>query len=79
LLVLSFICARERERRDLANALFAKAEDGELVAILPAIGPADASIAALATANRYDAIATFDQKLRKRLKDLGVPRTGNDQ
>ena len=36
-------------------------------------GLADASIAALATANRYDAIATFDRKLSKRAKDLGVP------
>jgi predicted nucleic acid-binding protein len=37
---------------------------------LPGLG--DASIAAVATANRYDAIATFDQKLTKRAKDLGV-------
>jgi predicted nucleic acid-binding protein len=38
----------------------------------PLPGLADASIAALATTNRYDAIATFDQKLSKRAKDLGV-------
>ena len=38
----------------------------------PLPGLADASIAALATTNRYDAIATFDQKLSKRSKDLGV-------
>ena len=38
----------------------------------PLPGLADASIAALARANRYDAIATFDQKLSKRAKDLGV-------
>jgi predicted nucleic acid-binding protein len=38
----------------------------------PLPGLADASIAGLATASRYDAIATFDQKLTKRLKDLGV-------
>ena len=35
-------------------------------------GLADASIAALAMTNRYDAIATFDQKLAKRSKPLGV-------
>jgi len=34
---------------------------------------ADAAIAAVAASNRYDAIATFDQKLSKRAKDLGVP------
>jgi len=33
---------------------------------------ADASIAAVATTNRYDAIATFDQKLERRAKGLGV-------
>lgn len=33
---------------------------------------ADASIVAVAASNRYDAIATFDQKLGKRAKDLGV-------
>ena len=38
----------------------------------PLPGLADASIAALATTNRYDAIATFDQKLGRRAKDLGV-------
>ena len=35
-------------------------------------GLADASIVALATANRYDAMATFDQKLAKRARALGV-------
>ncbi|HEV7767839.1 MAG TPA: PIN domain-containing protein [Thermoanaerobaculia bacterium] len=39
----------------------------------PLPGLADASIAALALANCYDAIATFDQKLSKRAKDVGVP------
>jgi predicted nucleic acid-binding protein len=34
---------------------------------------ADAAILAVATTNRYDAIATFDQKLRNRSKELGVP------
>lgn len=34
---------------------------------------ADASIVAVAASSRYDAIATFDQKLAKRSKDLGVP------
>lgn len=38
----------------------------------PLPGLADASIAALATANRYDALATFDQKLGRRSKELGV-------
>jgi predicted nucleic acid-binding protein len=38
----------------------------------PLSGLADASIAALAMTNRYDAIATFDQKLGKRAKDFGV-------
>jgi predicted nucleic acid-binding protein len=33
---------------------------------------ADAAIAAVAVANRYDAVATFDRKLAKRVKDLGV-------
>jgi predicted nucleic acid-binding protein len=34
---------------------------------------ADAAIAAVTLTNRYDAVATFDQKLAKRLKDFGVP------
>lgn len=34
---------------------------------------ADAAIAAVAASNRYDALATFDRKLAKRAKDLGVP------
>jgi predicted nucleic acid-binding protein len=33
---------------------------------------ADAAIVALAGSKRYDAIATFDQKLSKRAKNLGV-------
>jgi predicted nucleic acid-binding protein len=33
---------------------------------------ADAAIVAVAENKRYDAIATFDQKLGKRAKDLGV-------
>ena len=33
---------------------------------------ADASIVAVAASNRYDPIATFDQKLSRRSKDLGV-------
>ena len=33
---------------------------------------ADASIVAVAASSRYDAIATFDQKLAKRAKDLGI-------
>ena len=38
----------------------------------PIPGLADAAIVAVATANRYDAVATFDQKLAKRLKDFGL-------
>ena len=33
---------------------------------------ADAAIVAVAGSNRYDAIATFDRKLAKRAKDIGV-------
>ena len=33
---------------------------------------ADASIVAVAASSRYAAIATFDRKLAKRSKDLGV-------
>jgi predicted nucleic acid-binding protein len=33
---------------------------------------ADAAIVALASSHRYDAIATFDQKLAKRFKGLGL-------
>ena len=33
---------------------------------------ADAAIVAVAVSNRYDAVATFDQKLAKRLDDFGV-------
>ncbi len=33
---------------------------------------ADAAMAAVAVANRYDAVATFDRKLAKRVQDLGV-------
>lgn len=32
----------------------------------------DAAIVAVATTHRYDAIATFDRKLARRAKDLGV-------
>ena len=38
----------------------------------PFSGLADASIVAVAATHRYDAIATFDQKLSKRAKDVGV-------
>jgi hypothetical protein len=33
---------------------------------------ADASSVAVAIANHYDAIATFDQKMRKRMLSIGV-------
>ena len=35
-------------------------------------GMADAVTVAVAIANRYDAVATFDQKMRKRMESLGV-------
>jgi len=35
-------------------------------------GMADAATVAVAIANRYDAIATFDQKMLKRMQGLGV-------
>jgi predicted nucleic acid-binding protein len=35
-------------------------------------GLADASSVAVAIANRYDAIATFDQKMRKQMRSIGV-------
>jgi predicted nucleic acid-binding protein len=38
----------------------------------PLSGLADASIAAVAITNRYDALATFDQKLARRARELGV-------
>jgi predicted nucleic acid-binding protein len=38
----------------------------------PLPGLADASIVAVATTNRYAAIATFDQKLARRANGLGV-------
>jgi predicted nucleic acid-binding protein len=122
---LSFIVHRNDKQRDAAKALLAKAEDGELVAILPQFvvfevvyvlqsaysirdeelatltrdllalpgveltdgspwrrvfdfwprplpSLADAAIVAVAVTNRYEAIATFDQKLVKRLQDFGV-------
>jgi predicted nucleic acid-binding protein len=33
---------------------------------------ADAALVAVATTNRYEAVATFDQKLAKRLEDFGI-------
>ena len=35
-------------------------------------GLADAAIVAVATANRYDAVATFDRKLANRLETFGL-------
>ena len=35
-------------------------------------GLADASIVAVATTNRYDAVATFDRKLANRLENFGL-------
>ena len=38
----------------------------------PLAGLADASIVAVATTNRYDAVATFDRKLSNRLERFGL-------
>lgn len=38
--------------------------------VLPSI--ADAAIIAMTAANRYDAVATFDEKLCRRMRNLGV-------
>ena len=38
----------------------------------PLAGLADASIVAVATTNRYDAVATFDRKLLNRLESFGL-------
>jgi len=40
----------------------------------PIRGLAEASIVAVATTNRYDAVATFDGKLAKRLESFGLTR-----
>jgi predicted nucleic acid-binding protein len=122
---VSFFVERHAEQRAAAKALLLKAEEGEIVAIVPQfvvfeityvlqsqygftgerlssmirdvitfpgvriiddcpwrrvmnVWPnplpslADAAIAAVATANRYDAVATFDRKLAKRIVELGV-------
>lgn len=41
--------------------------------------PADAAIVAVALTKRYDDVATFDQKLTKRQKDLASPCAGRRQ
>lgn len=38
----------------------------------PLASLADAAIVAVAVANRYDAVATFDKKLARRVKDVGI-------
>jgi hypothetical protein len=38
----------------------------------PLTGLADASILAVATTNRYDAVATFDRKLARKLERFGL-------
>lgn len=38
----------------------------------PLPGLADASLVAIATTNRYDAVATFDRKLANRLESFGL-------
>ena len=122
---VSFFIERNDAQRAAAKALLLKAEEGELVAIVPQfvvfeityvlqsgygatgkrlaamirdvitfpgvqviddcpwkrvmdawpdplLSLADAAIVAVAATNRYAAVATFDQKLSKRLKDFGV-------
>lgn len=122
---VSFFVDRNAKQRDAADELLARAEAGDIAAIVPQFvvfeiayvlqsqygitgerlgsvirdlvttpgvqaidtcpwrrvfelwpnplpGLADASIAAVATTHRYDALATFDQKLAKRAKDVGV-------
>jgi len=123
--LVSFFVDRHEKQRDAADALLQKAEDGQIVAIVPQfvvfevtyvlesqygfarervaaiirdvvtfpgvrviddcpwkrvleVWPdplpslADAAIATVAVVNRYDAVATFDRKLAKRVRDLGV-------
>lgn len=123
--LLSFIVDRNEKQRAVVKTLLLRAEEGELVAIVPQfvvfevvyvlqstyripgdeIKPmirdliglpgvllvdecpwkrvmdlwpsplpsiADAALAAIAANNRYDAVATFDRKLAKRLPDFGV-------
>jgi predicted nucleic acid-binding protein len=50
---------------------------GVLAGTAPSL--ADAAIVAVAATKRSDAIATFDQKLRKRAKTSASPRTGSHQ
>jgi predicted nucleic acid-binding protein len=123
--LVSFFIERHAAQRAAAKALLLKAEEGELVAIVPQfvvfevtyvlqsrygftgerlatmirdvitfpgvqviddcpwrrvmnVWPnllpslADAAIAAVAMTNRYDAVATFDRKLARRILELGV-------
>ena len=122
---ISYLTGRHEKQYDAARALLQKAEDGNLVAILPQFvvfevsyvlqslynlsgerlattirslvsfpgvqivddcpwkrvlevwpdpltGLADASIVAVTTENRYEAVATFDRKLANRLESFGV-------
>jgi len=123
--IVSFFVERNETQRVAARALLTKAEEGEIIAIVPQfvifevtyvlqsqygltgerlatvirdiiafpgvhliddcpwkrvmdVWPnpipslADAALAVVAMTNRYDAVATFDRKLAKRLKDFGV-------
>jgi predicted nucleic acid-binding protein len=123
--LLSFIVDRNEKQRAVVKALLLRAEEGELVAIVPQFvvfevvyvlqstyripghelksmirdiiafpglllidecpwkrvmdfwpsplpSIADAALAAIAANNRYDAVATFDRKLAKRLQDFGI-------
>lgn len=122
--LVSFFVDRHEKQRDAADALLQKAEEGEIVAIVPQFvvfevtyvlqsqygfsgkrlgamirdviafpgvrviddcpwkrvmeawpdplpSLADAAIVAVAASNRHD-VATFDQKLAKRLRDFGI-------
>lgn len=123
--VVSFVVHRNERQRELAKALFSKAEDGDVEAMLPQfvifeiayvlqstygfrevqlaelirdllalpgvevvndcpwrrileVWPhplsdlADAAIVAVALANRYDAVATFDRKLANKLDSFAI-------
>jgi predicted nucleic acid-binding protein len=123
--LVSYLTGRHEKQYDAARVLLQKAEDGNLVAILPQFvvfevahvlqslygvsgdrlaatvralvsfpgvqivddcpwkrvldvwpdpfpGLADSAIVAVATANRYDAVATFDRKLANKLGAFGL-------
>lgn len=56
---VSFLVGRNESQRAAAKALIDAAGDGEVEALI-------------AIADHYDAIATFDQKMLKRMRSIGV-------